>query len=80
MKENKEKVVSENTIKATKCDKSFACLQGEKTYCGVVSTLGHAMLSLVCRDKLDCRHNKAYGALRICKCPVRHEIFTKYGE
>lgn len=63
----------------TACDKGFSCLSDTPLYCSVLATLGHAMVKLECRQRLDCRHNKSYGALQACTCPVRHEIFTKYG-
>ncbi len=67
-------------IDETECDKDFTCLKETPLYCSVFSTLGHSMVALVCQDRLKCRHNKSYGALRVCKCPVRHEIFKKYGK
>lgn len=67
-------------IAQTECDKDFACLTDTPLYCSVLTTLGHALVKLECQQQLNCRHNRAYGALQACNCPVRHEIFTKYGK
>jgi len=72
--------VDSSTIEKTKCDKELACLKGLPVYCSVLGTLGHNMLTLECQDRLECRYNNSYGALHVCKCPVRHEIFKKYGK
>ncbi|NTV14971.1 MAG: hypothetical protein HGA96_13735 [Desulfobulbaceae bacterium] len=64
----------------TECDKGFVCLGEHPVYCSVLATLGHNMVKLECSQQLPCRHNKVYGALQACNCPVRHEIFTKYGQ
>ena len=72
--------VDQETIAKTECDKGYVCLGGDPLYCSVMSTLGHNMLLLVCRFSINCRHNRSYGSLQACNCPVRHEIFTKYGK
>jgi len=72
--------VDPKIIAATECDKDFACLSDSQVYCSVLTTLGHVMVQLECRQRLDCRHNKSYSGLQTCNCPVRHEIFTKYGK
>jgi len=72
--------VDSTIIGKTECDKGFTCLQETPLYCTVLSTLGHSMVTLQCQDKLECRYNKSYGALSVCTCPVRHEIFKKYGK
>lgn len=71
--------ITPETLARTECDKGFTCLSVSPVYCTVLATLGHTMVKLECRQQLDCRHNRAYGALQACNCPVRHEIFTKYG-
>jgi hypothetical protein len=71
--------IDPSIIAATECDKGFACLTDHPVYCTVLATLGHVMVKLECQQQMNCRHNKAYGALQACNCPVRHEIFTKYG-
>lgn len=76
----KKIAIAPEIIARTECDKGFACLSESPIYCAVLDTLGHAMVKLECRQQLDCRHNRAYGALQACNCPVRHEIFTKYGK
>ncbi len=72
--------IDQTIIAKTNCDKGFACLGDTPVYCSVLATLGHAMVKLECCQQLECRHNKSYGALQACICPVRHEIFTKYGK
>lgn len=72
--------IDQKIIAETECDKGFACLSNTQVYCSVLTTLGHAMVKLECQGHLACRHNKSYGALQACNCPVRHEIFTKYGK
>ena len=67
-------------IEKTECDKDFICLTSDQSiYCSVANTLGDSMVQLECCDLVDCRHNKLYGSLHLCKCPVRNEIFKKYG-
>lgn len=73
-------VIDQETITKTECDKGFACLDETPVYCTAMNTLGRAMLTLVCSDQRQCRHNQRYGALQTCKCPVRHAIFVKYGK
>ncbi len=72
--------IAPETIALTECDKGFICLKESSVYCSVLSTLGHGMVKLECRQQLSCRHSKTYGAIEACNCPVRHEIFTKYGK
>lgn len=72
--------IDQEIIAKTACDKAFACLSDPPLYCSVLATLGHTLVKLECHQQLDCRHNKSYGALQACNCPVRHEIFTKYGK
>lgn len=72
--------IDQKIIDKTECDKGFACLGDKPVYCPVLSTLGQALVKLECRQQRNCRHNKAYGALQVCNCPLRHEIFTKYGK
>lgn len=79
MNPTKKISIAPETLANTECDKGFACLCTTPIYCSVLSTLGHNMVKLECQQQLDCRHNRVYGALQACNCPVRHEIFTKYG-
>jgi len=66
-------------ISDTKCDKRLSCLSHDKDeICGVERSLGHTMLVLECKELQDCRHNKSYGSLYVCNCPVRMEIYKKY--
>lgn len=72
--------IDQKILEKTECDKGFTCLSSDPLYCSVLATLGHTMVKLECHQQLVCRHNKSYGALQACNCPVRHEIFTKYGK
>lgn len=79
MKEAKKISIDPVIIEKTECDKGFSCLNSASAvYCNVVDTLGYAMVQLECCDLLDCRHNKLYGSIHVCCCPVRNEIFKKY--
>ena len=72
-------VIDRETISETECDKGFSCLYGDRLeLCRVEWTLGKNMLTLECKDILDCRHNKAYGGIHICNCPVRIKIYELY--
>lgn len=70
--------IDPQTINDTECDKNFICLTDEPLYCSVCDSMGQSMVRLACKDLLECRHNKSYGALHLCDCPVRNEIFRKY--
>ncbi|MEN8142785.1 MAG: hypothetical protein ABFQ82_04225 [Thermodesulfobacteriota bacterium] len=66
-------------ISDTACDKDSSCLHGDKAkLCRVERSLGKHMLTLECKDILDCRHNKIYGGMHICNCQVRIEIYKLY--
>ena len=72
-------VIDQKIISATECDKSFSCLHGDQeTLCRAENALGEHMLTLECNDILACRHNKVYGGMHICNCPVRIEIYKLY--
>jgi hypothetical protein len=66
-------------IAKTECDKCFLCLNNEHPSCSVITVMGYAMVRLACRSRRNCRHNRSYGSLQCCNCPVRHEIFIRYG-
>jgi hypothetical protein len=73
-------VIDRKIITETECDKGFSCLVGDKLeLCRVEKLFGYNMLTLACKDILDCRHNKAYGGMHLCNCPVRIEICKLYG-
>lgn len=72
--------IDQEVIDSTECDKGFTCLGQDPLYCTVYNTLGYGLLKLECQLNLDCRHKRTYGAIHACNCPVRYEIFNKYGK
>ncbi|MBU0675201.1 MAG: hypothetical protein KJ950_11205 [Proteobacteria bacterium] len=75
----KKYTVEPEILGATQCEKNLICLAGQ-VYCSVLDSLGSSMIKLECRDRLDeCLHYHTYGAMHVCNCPVRNELFRKYG-
>ncbi|MBU0674316.1 MAG: hypothetical protein KJ950_06705 [Proteobacteria bacterium] len=70
--------IDQDLLASSPCDNNHICLSGG-IYCSVMDTLGHDMLQMECVEKRECRHHHTYGAMHICNCSVRLEIYRKYG-
>ena len=68
------------TIKATKCDRDYACLSGRKgAVCVVEHAVGDGEIIMVKRtNKCSDRYYKPFADGGCCECPVRKEIYKRY--
>jgi hypothetical protein len=68
-----------NTVK--QCDKSFECLSDDATcLCEVEKCVNRVIFTYECKDGKYCHFQQDYGDKLFCTCPVRKEIYNKYGE
>jgi hypothetical protein len=66
---------------ATRCDKQKACLTNEDhVYCRVEHCLMHRVHFVTCLHDEPCPYKNTVDHHTICSCPVRTEIFRRYGE
>ena len=66
---------------ATQCEKNFACLEcEEQVYCAVEQCLMHRILFVKCVQDLSCPYKGMMDRVPVCNCPVRKEIFRRYGK
>jgi len=74
--------VDEAVIKATtRCEKDFACLEcEEKVYCPVEACLMHRVHFVKCLHDKPCAYKVRVDRSPVCTCPVRKEIFRRYGK
>lgn len=74
--------IDEAVIKAaTKCEKGIACLQREDhAYCPVEQCLMHKVHFVKCLHDDPCAYRSALENVPVCTCPVRKEIFSRYGK
>lgn len=72
--------IDQEIIDSTDCPKDFPCLSGkEDDLFEVEETLGYNMLVVDGPTPINCKYSANYGGLHGCKCPVRVEIYRKYG-
>ena len=72
--------IDQAIIDRTECEKGYMCLSGnDEDIFDMKDHLGHNMLVLEHDRPKNCPHNHNYGSLHVCKCPVRVEIYNKYG-
>ncbi len=72
--------IDQEIIDRAKCEKGYVCLSGKAgDLAEMKDHLGHNMLIIEGDQPKDCPHNHNYGSLHVCKCPVRVEIYNKYG-
>ena len=74
-------LVSDEAKQSTKyCPKNFACLNGNPDLCKVEQCLGKEVLFVTCLQQGHCPYKIPFGFNgHICACPVRKEIYKKYG-
>ena len=67
--------------RATKCGKDNACLKDAKhSLCPVERLAKASEVLFVCTDGRDpCNLRVPFGQGNVCACPVRIEIFKRYG-
>jgi hypothetical protein len=62
------------------CHTDFSCLMKEGyAVCKAESLIGKTVLFIKREYGRECSHRIIYGNSVICSCPVRKEIFTRYG-
>ena len=66
-------------LQAANCDMDFICLT-EKAHpsCKVESCIG-CSVHFIEKLERNCNFNQAFGNGHVCICPVRKEIYNKYG-
>ena len=66
---------------ATQCEKDIACLHSaDHVYCTVENCLMHRVPYVRCRNEEPCVYKGDLEGSHICMCPIRKEIFNRYGE
>jgi hypothetical protein len=65
----------------TKCKYDFACLSDERhDLCKVTSSVASKVVLTDCVDRLPCAYCILFGAsLAVCTCPVRNELYNRFG-
>ncbi len=65
---------------AKRCGKQLVCLNGNKEeLCRLKCDIKGEVLFIECREEAHCFYQITFGYGTICTCPVRREIFAKYG-
>jgi hypothetical protein len=80
--------ISDKVInKATKCHANFCCLNDKENpkcsnrfaMCPVDIDIGDGMVFVNFNYDISCIYNMPFGDnQRICRCPVRYEIYERY--
>lgn len=65
----------------TECNRNFICLNTPEVVinCKVISCISNKVHFVDCPDYNICTYLMNFGNSFICNCPVRKEIFNKYG-
>jgi len=68
-------------VQASKCESSVGCLNGNgHKLCNVVCSCGDQVLFIEFQKKRRCNYKSSFGfSSYLCNCPVRKEIYKKYG-
>ncbi len=67
-------------LKTVHCTKTFECLHGEKSnICEVERCVGDEVHFIKCKGTNSCNYVFSFGLSHICRCPIRKELFQKYG-
>ena len=65
--------------KTTKCPDDFACLTGKYELCPVHLAINSDALLIGSNEGKKCDYIISFGGQPVCTCPVRIEIYRKYG-
>ncbi len=72
--------INNEILKKTTCKKGFSCLSGNKNeICKVELNVEDKIHFVKCINNDPCNHRRSFGYSFVCLCPVRKEIFNKYG-
>jgi hypothetical protein len=65
---------------ATRCEKAFSCLTGNlEGSCRVTKYVADEVLFVEDGDDEACTYLRVFVSARLCLCPVRKEIYKRYG-
>ena len=80
IKINTMEVSKETLEKTTNCKKSFDCLYNDKhIFCKAENCVSNEVLFVKCLYEDACEYRIPFGQSFVCNCPIRKEIFNKYG-
>jgi hypothetical protein len=65
---------------ATKCRNHHACLEGTIPICAVEHCVMHRVHFVKCCYDEPCPYKRIVEGSTVCTCPLRKEIFNRYGE
>ena len=73
-------VSDETKQKTTNCKKDFACLNGNgSNLCAVEHCVDGKVHFIRCIDQSSCSYRSSFGNGFYCDCPIRKELYNKYG-
>lgn len=73
-------VLGSTRDKADKCWRGFICLSGEESGICVVQYSVSDLLFVERTREGYCPYDVGFGYSHICSCPVRQELYERYGE
>ena len=71
--------IDQKIIDKTECDFDFACLKNNLPFCKVERCIDKVCFLSSVSDS-NCNNKIYFGDSIICNCPVRIEIYDKYGK
>lgn len=74
-------IVHDDFIKAAiRCKKNHSCLSGDKdNVCKVEMSIGEKIHFIKCKNEDICNYRIPFGYSFVCTCPVRKELYNRYG-
>ena len=63
----------------TECTRDFACLTDPGQLCRVENCVNNKVHFIQCRNDVKCNYQISFGYSFICSCPIRKEIYNRYG-
>jgi hypothetical protein len=67
--------------KADKCEKGLACLNdSHHNICPVENCVSGKVHFIKCKSNCYCPYKVTFGYDDICRCPIRTEIYNKFGK
>lgn len=74
------KIPANIVAEADKCRQDYGCLSGQEFgLCKPAYRQGQKTGVLICGERPNCPYSSYIGSDYVCTCPVRQEIFKKYG-
>jgi hypothetical protein len=72
-------ILEETIQKTIKCEKNFYCLSCKpEELCKVIINLNPQLSIVQCGEDVPCLFFESYGKTKICKCPIRNELYNRY--